>query len=202
MAAVPIPDDVGAYLEALEVDGTLDSILADGVTSSELSAPLPGLLGYFGITDLDLKRRVRDAIKLTLAAALADVSSSITTTNAGLFDGTCDAALAVGDLVYISGSSSAVERVNIALTAEVPVIGVVISKPTATTCKVQTQGIVRNVYSGLTPNGHYFCDNSGRPTLVRPNGTDSLPVFLISTGYALDATTLLLRPHVVAIVSS
>lgn len=112
----------------------------------------------------------------------------------GVFTGTCLSSIAAGDLVYVSGGSRAVSRIDITNPVKVPCIGAVVSKPTATTCLVQTGGVIESVYAGLIPNAPYFCSTLGRPTTSKPSGTDVAPVYVIPIGYAIDASTLLLRP--------
>jgi hypothetical protein len=110
-----------------------------------------------------------------------------------VFTGTCDEEVATGDAVYVSGPDKAVSRVDITDPTKIPVHGIVVSKPSATTCLVQTSGLVEGVVSGLTPNAPYFVSDEGRPSLVRPHGTNDDPIFVLPLGYAVDETTLLLR---------
>lgn len=112
----------------------------------------------------------------------------------GTFTAVCDASILVGDLVYVSGPAPNVDKVDITDSTKIPVIGIVVSKPSDTDCVVQVHGIVENVYFSLTPNAFYFCDPAARPDTTRPAGSDVAPVFVIPIGYAIDAAKFLLRP--------
>jgi hypothetical protein len=121
-------------------------------------------------------------------------STSGTAVSDHVFDGTCVAADAVGDLVYISGSSKAVAKADITNSAKVPCVGCIISKPSATTCKVQTSGLVSGVYSGLTPGKIYVVGTNSRPTLTLPTPGSGSSLFLQGVGIAIDTNMLLISP--------
>lgn len=84
----------------------------------------------------------------------------------------CFSTDAVGDVVYIMGnkvgSHYQVSRVDIDDITHMPAIGVLIKKDDASTCYVQTGGIVRDLYTGLTPNKPLFVGTNGRLTETVP----------------------------------
>lgn len=78
----------------------------------------------------------------------------------------CLATDVVGDVVYIVGPKIGnryqVSRVDIDNPVKWLGIGIVIYKSGTTICVVQTNGLVQNVYTGLTPNANLFVDTNGR----------------------------------------
>lgn len=76
-----------------------------------------------------------------------------------LFLARCPPAAVVGDMVYISGERTGdvyeVDRCNITQAGKRP-WGMIVSKPSADSCIVQTNGEVRGLYSSLTPGGPLF----------------------------------------------
>jgi len=66
----------------------------------------------------------------------------------------CIATVALGDAVYLS-SADTVDKSNATTESTMPCIGLVTSKPTATTCVVVMSGSVSG-YVGLTPGATYF----------------------------------------------
>ena len=105
------------------------------------------------------------------------------------FVGTCPVGLSLGDVVYVSGASRAVSRVDISDRAKVAAVGVIVRK-TGTDCVIQTRGLVQAVYSSLTPGAVYFTDISGKPTPTRPTGSESTLRWVVEIGRALDDVTL------------
>lgn len=110
------------------------------------------------------------------------------------FDATCTSAEAVGDLVVVTGTLKKVSRATMALLASTPVVGVVISKASSTTAVVQVGGVVRNIYSGLTPGATYFVGADGRPSSTLPTGTLGTELYVQHIGTAIDSTTLAFQP--------
>ena len=72
----------------------------------------------------------------------------------------CFSTDAVGDVVYVMGNKVGtryqVTKVNINNITHIPAIGVIFAKPSATTCLVQTAGVLRSVYTGRTPQKPQF----------------------------------------------
>lgn len=105
----------------------------------------------------------------------------------------------VNDLVGISGPTVMgvyqVEKANVGALAEMPAIGVIIDKPTATTCIVQLFGEVKGIYTSLVPGAVYFVGTNSKPSAVPPTPTLMKPrVYLQPIGVALDTNVLMLQP--------
>jgi hypothetical protein len=66
--------------------------------------------------------------------------------SASTIEGVCEASLQIGQFVYLSGNTVAGKRIFSACSALVkatlPAVGIVASKPTSTTCKIATVGVV------------------------------------------------------------
>lgn len=85
----------------------------------------------------------------------------------------CPATVAVGDVVYILKPPGAADTVDKAFAAAPPArteegIGVVISKPTATTCRVLAEGGA-NVFAGLVHGNVYYLSTT------IPGGISNVP---------------------------
>ena len=108
------------------------------------------------------------------------------------FTGVCAAGDAVGDLMYVSGGSYAVSKVDITDYSKMPSVGCIVSKPSATSCVIQTAGLVSGVYAGLTPGKIYFAGTNSRPNVVAPVPGVSQLLFHQAVGIALDTNILLI----------
>lgn len=97
---------------------------------------------------------------------------------------TCLSGDAVGDWVYISAAST-VAKADADDTAKLPVIGVIVSKPTATSCVVQTTGQV--TLSGLTEGSIYYLSGTAGAITATPVTDHAVPV-----GVAKSTTVLVL----------
>ena len=69
-----------------------------------------------------------------------------------------------------------------------PVVGIIVSKPSATEAIVQVDGLVFGVFGGLQPGMRYFVDSSGQITTDLPNNG-----FVQVVGEALSGSILKLR---------
>lgn len=102
---------------------------------------------------------------------------------------------AVGDLVYVAGPAVAgmmeVSRVDIGNAAKMPTVGMIVAKPTPSTCRVVLSGVAR--LTGLIPGARYFAGADGKPTPMRPPAGPG-GRFIQSVGVALDETRLALAP--------
>jgi hypothetical protein len=107
------------------------------------------------------------------------------------FDATCPSGLIVGDLVYVDGPGT-VALANISNAASGRVVGMIETKPTATTCHVRTSGTMTGL-SGLTTGERYWGNALGRVSIVCPRGSESVPVLATFIGIATSTTTLELR---------
>lgn len=81
--------------------------------------------------------------------------------------------------------------------AKMPVIGVIISKSTPTVCRVQLQGRLQSVFTGLMPSCVYFCGTDGEiasetdPTYPPTGGTS----YFQQVGVALASDWMMVLPH-------
>jgi len=86
----------------------------------------------------------------------------------------------VGDMVYIAGEQVSsdtynVTRVDIDDPNKRNPLGMLIEKTSSTTGTVQIVGVIKGVYTGLTPGKYLFIDTAGRLNEVAP-GRPSLGV--------------------------
>lgn len=111
----------------------------------------------------------------------------------GTFNGTCQTTDLVGDAVRLTGSSAHdVTRVNPIASGTMPAIGVIVSKPTTTTCVVQGVGVATGIYTGLTIGKMYWIGNNGRPLSTPPTGSAGAHLYAQPLGLAVSATDLFL----------
>lgn len=117
---------------------------------------------------------------------LSWVAPGVTTAVAGSW--TCPAGVAVNDAVYVSGSG-ACDTADADDASKQPLIGVVVSKPTAFTCIVQYYGEVPG-FVGLVPNTTYYLSvTPGQITSTPPAAPGSI---IQRIGFAKTATVLVL----------
>lgn len=109
---------------------------------------------------------------------------------------TVPSGVAVGDLVYVTGSFQADEADNDSL-ATAPAIGVVIAKPTATTATLAYFGETA-VFSGLTPGVSYFLGENGGVTATAPSTSGEV---VQRVGVAVASNTLLFDPEQVSVIT-
>jgi hypothetical protein len=204
-----VDDDIGQILQ--DIDDLLNTALGGGVVSGVETID-PGAYQQIqnppnpppGLPDASvLKKKVRDGFRLAFAALLQRLldGGELTVGGSGgsaSFDGTCTASEVVGDVVYVAGPDKDVRKADITdvTGAKVTGVGVIVSKPTATTCKVQTAGLI-TAYASLTPNARYFIGADSRPTTTRPTGSEGAPKMVVSLGVAIDVGVFLLRPTTV-----
>ena len=100
-------------------------------------------------------------------------ASSLVNPGATFFRASCGAAVGVGEVIYLTGNIVGglpeVDTVNIDANGENPGIGVVLKKRTTTICIIQVSGIIRNIYSGLTPGEFLFVAPGGSITGSTPS---------------------------------
>lgn len=107
----------------------------------------------------------------------------------------CSAAEAVGDLVYVdsaSGSTPDVRKVDPDDAATMPAVGIIVSKPTATTAQVQMAGTV--ALSGLTP-GPYWVGTDSKLATSRPANPGSGVRALQIVGHAYSEVDFYIAPN-------
>ena len=93
----------------------------------------------------------------------------------------------LGDLVYVS-SSEYVRKIDISIQSKMPAVGMIVER-NENICRIQSSGIVKDIYYGLVPGHTYFADCNSRLTDTPPSG---LGCFVQKIGIALDSDTLLL----------
>jgi len=101
----------------------------------------------------------------------------------------CSAGVNVGDAVNCDAADT-VEKADASVIGDRPVIGIVHSKPTATTCYVQYYGECA-LFSGLTPQATYYLSDTtpGGITTTAPTAQGSI---VQEVGFARNATTLVI----------
>ena len=140
------------------------------------------------------------AASLDFEGATVELDAGVATITTGAgggasstFTGICLSSLAVGDLVYAAGASRTVALADPAVSGKTPVIGIVTSKPTPTSCVVQISGIVAGL-SGLTPGYQLFLGLDGRLTSTPPTPGGGQTFVIQSLGVAIDAVSMLFSP--------
>lgn len=109
----------------------------------------------------------------------------------GLFSATCAASVAVGQFVKLDGTAGpGVEPADAFFVAKIPSIGVVVDKPTTTSCSVRTLGAAA-VFSGLLAGKVYWLNALGTIDAAPPVAPLGTVRFAQAVGYALDSTTLM-----------
>ncbi len=112
----------------------------------------------------------------------------------------CDAADAVGNLVFINGPPVGglfnVTTADPSDPDKMPVIGTIVQKTSPTSCVIQLYAVVRDVYTGLTPGAVYVVGTDGRPA---KDGDLNYPVgggttLFQQIGVAASATEMILFP--------
>jgi hypothetical protein len=81
----------------------------------------------------------------------------------------CTIAESLGDCVYLLGTEDGkdiVRKADPAMDEKVPVVGIVISKESDTSCRVQWLGESPSLYSGLDIGKVYFLDEDGKIVLI------------------------------------
>lgn len=110
----------------------------------------------------------------------------------------CPSAVAVGDLVYVTGTEVGgvvqVDQVDPALRAKMPAIGIVTVKSTATRCTVHKLGLVAPSVA-LTAGSRYFVGSAGTLSPSPPPRTGPGTETIVQTvGYAVKSNQLLFNP--------
>jgi hypothetical protein len=113
-----------------------------------------------------------------------------------LFAAYCYSTDAVGDVVYIMGNKVGdryqVTKVDIDDILTVPAVGIITRKTAPTDCEVQIGGILRGLYSGLTPQKVLFIGLDSRLTHITTPHPGSGRRALQIMGQALSTSELFL----------
>lgn len=110
----------------------------------------------------------------------------------------CTTAEAIGDFVCISGpqvsNRDQVAKADPADYDKLPAVGVIISKPTTTTCMVQWMGETPAIFSGLSAGEPYFLGADSKLAEVPPPPV-SHDMFVQVVAVALAADRAYIRPE-------
>lgn len=112
------------------------------------------------------------------------------------FSANCLVGDAVGSAVYVLAETAGTPEVRTCAAtalATMPSVGVLIDKPTATTCTVQRSGILTT--SGLVAGTRYWVGDAGLLTATIPTPGIGEARILQSVGIAISSTKLLLDPQ-------
>lgn len=144
----------------------------DGVIVVDGSIPFTGpqSMGGQRLTDLPAPVGPTDAVRQQ------DVPGVLPTWN-------CTASENVRDIVFADVAGDTLKQASAAGAATMPVVGFISSKPTATTCTLQTGGEISG-FTGLVPGDIYYADT----TLGQI--TNTAPTIKQIVGVARSATTL------------
>lgn len=165
--AIPADDRVNGQTVKAISEGTSWTYVAASTASSSSSVKVPNDAPSAGRWILDFA---------TLASSVAGLAAQA--------NFTCASDLAVGDWVYVS-TGDTVAKADADDTSKLPVIGVIVSKPTTTTCVVQMTGQV--TLSGLTAGAIYYLSaTAGAITATAPTN-NAIPI-----GVAKSTTVLVL----------
>ena len=116
-------------------------------------------------------------------------TNTATYANVNYYYATCQSSDLVGNLVVASGQQGQIVTAD--ASSPIPVIGVLISKQSSTTCTVQTFGIITGIYRDLLANTQYFLGKGGQ--IVAPPFDNTIQ-FVQGIGSSVDSTTIYLRP--------
>lgn len=111
----------------------------------------------------------------------------------------CQPTDSVGDCVYISSEYSGglyqVSKADPSDYSKMPAVGVIISKASAITCKVQFLGEMNGIYTGLTLRKPLFVGADARLTSTPPVAPVSGYAFVQNMGMAAGSTRVILVPN-------
>lgn len=112
--------------------------------------------------------------------------------------GECTAAEAVGNFVYIISDppdgQDIVRKADPTDYDKLPAVGVIISKPTSTTCLVQWFGETPDIFSGLSTGEIHFLGTDSNIADVPPTPSGS-PVFSQIVAVATAPTRAYIKPN-------
>jgi len=104
----------------------------------------------------------------------------------------------VGDCVYVTGDKIGnlyqVAQADPADQSKMPSLGIIMSKTSATECKVQFIGESNGLYIGLTPGGTLFVGSDGRLSHTPPVPDPGGYAFIQAMGSAISSETVILLP--------
>lgn len=108
----------------------------------------------------------------------------------------CEASAALDDVVYQSTLDNSKVLVNTNNTEVQSSIGVIITKPTSTTCEVIVLGI-KSGYSGLSIGNKVFLDTDGTTTSTKP-----ATGYVQTLGIAVAPDTIFFQPNATRVLQT
>ena len=117
---------------------------------------------------------------------------------ATIADAFCDSGNIVGEWVYINtaGDPDTVRPANPSDYDKMPAIGVIISKSSATVCKVQWRGRTEAIFSGLTVGRIYFLGADSQLASTPPTPGTGDYAYVQPVCIATSATTVDVQPDI------
>ena len=190
---------LGVDVEVLSLSSTVPVLtfgapvpigVGEANTASNLAA-----VGPFS-TKVGVDLRFKGLQSLAAALTVADGGSTVDLDFNEGFDASCQAGDSVGDTVYITAlgvtGTPDVSKAGISSVSTLPMVGLITSKPTPTTCFVQTSGIVGG-FVGLTVGAAMFASPSdGALTQTRPTTAGQ---YVQRVGIATSTTEIYLNPR-------
>lgn len=199
----PLPASDSQIAQAEQLLSAILQVIARGSTGSALNTPAsyvqveanqPPVPNVIDKQDYQLfLRQLSVALTTWLSFPLPPPSPSPVYS----FSGTCLSSAQLGDLVYMTGGpSNEVRAIDLEDFYKMPAIGCIISKPTPTTCDVQTSNIVSGIYSGLTPGRIHFAGIGANPKPVYPAPIPAFgqTMYMQPIGIAISNNVLALAP--------
>lgn len=115
---------------------------------------------------------------------LADYSGVTPSGDNVIENATCDSSVLIGNVVRMDVSSGSVHNALASNITNANVIGICISKSSATTCNVQITGVTSGVFSSLDLSKNYFLSDStpGALTTSPPTAAGSI-VLIVGKPY-------------------
>jgi len=111
-------------------------------------------------------------------------------------DANCTASDNAGDLIYITGpdigGKPQVARADATANSKMPVVGMIVSKSSATECVIRSLGET-SLLSGLTPGKYYFVTATGGVALTPPAGPGTR--YAQTVGVALSTNKFWVQPQ-------
>jgi len=179
--ATPFQEYVNAELPNRQImlQGTVDPRTGSGVPSN---------LGAYYYKTNDGTRYEKTGSSDT-AWTLLGSAGSATEAEKIIITRNCASSASSGNLVYESNSIANGVDVSSGNSDDRNIVGIIISKPTSTTCKVLFEGTYSTSLSGLTKSDKIFLSSSGAVTSTAPT-SDYVQIL----GNAIDATAINFKP--------
>lgn len=180
----------GAMAQAV-ADDTTNYVYLDGAGALQINA-----VGYPSAPHIRLARVITAGgiiVRIVTERAFLSTADQVSQVVSQSGEFTVPGAVAVGDLVYMTGSFAADQADNGGVSTS-PGLAIVIDKPTATTATLAYSGAIDIPGASMTAGALQFLGSSG--ALIEAGALPSTPGSVIQQlGIALDADTLLFNPQ-------